>query len=133
MATTSLAICKPQPFTLLSSAQGIIGLSSSPKVVQQNRQFSGDPDYRPFLSVLPSSFSQLQSPAPQVAVRAKGSQVVVGAIDQQLAQVGIPGFGDPQLRFVITRLNSFRDQTSGGPHLAAFGKAAGIFQGQHKG
>jgi transposase-like protein len=33
-----------------------------------------------------------------------------------LSQVGIPGFGDAQLRFVISRLISFRDQTESWPH-----------------
>jgi len=46
------------------------------------------------ISVLPSPFSQLQTPAAQIAIGSKGTQDVLCGSNQQAAQVGIAGFGD---------------------------------------
>jgi hypothetical protein len=55
----------------------VIHLAGLPKMVKKNGQLSGDTDHSSLSGVLASPFSQLQPPAPQIAVRSERSQDVL--------------------------------------------------------
>ena len=104
---------------VLAVVQGFVHFSAYPEVMQQHRQLSGSRNDGSLLSVSSSSFRQLQSPAPEIAVRAKRTQDVLCSLHQQRSQVRIAFLADVQLRLALTRVSSSRLQPLAAAHLAA--------------
>ena len=102
-------------------------------MVEHDSQLPGDANYRSFLGVLPSTFSQLQTPAAQVAVRTKGPQDVLGGSDEQTAQVGVPRFRDSQLGILIAGLIPPGDEPNGRTDLPAAVEAIRVFKCENEG
>src|ERR1700730_16819025 len=68
----------------LRLAERRIDLPGYPKVVEQNSQSSGDPDYRPLPSILTRRRME-QTPASKVTIWPSVTEDVLGAIDKQVA------------------------------------------------
>src|SRR5262249_14810303 len=119
-----------------SQTQRLVEFTPHPAPMQQQRQFACHPDHppplgalaRPPLGVLATSTRQLQPPAPQVTVRAQGTQNILGAPHQQTPQQPVAGFGDAQFRVLSSRLVSPRSQPQKTPHRTAASKTLRIFQ-----
>ena len=77
-------------------------LAADPEMMQQDRQLAGHRDNRSFLSAFSSTFSQLQSPPPQIGVLSKRPQDVLCPLHQHHAQIGVSLPGDMQLRFALS-------------------------------
>jgi len=117
----------------LGSVEWVIDLAVLPEVVQQDGQLSSDGDDGAFLGRLAAAFSELQPPAAQVAVRSERPKDVLGALDQEPAEIAIAGLGDVELRILGSALVSAGDQSQARAELAALAEAMGIFQGQDVG
>lgn len=64
-------------------AQRFVSFSAHSQAMQQHGQLSGGRDHRSLLPIFPAALGQLQTPAPQIAVRSKRSQNVVRTLHQQ--------------------------------------------------
>ena len=111
----------------------VIDLAVLPEVVQEDGQLSSDGDDGAFLGRLAAAFSELQPPAAQVTVGPEGPKDVLGALDQEPAEIAIAGLGDVELRILGSALVSAGDQSQARAELAALAEAMGIFQGQDVG
>ena len=75
--------------------EGVVDLSALPEVMQEDGELSGDRDDRALLGVLPAALGELEPPAAQFAIRTEGTQEVLGALDQQPAEIAVPGLACP--------------------------------------
>jgi hypothetical protein len=57
---------------------------------------------------------------------------MVGTLDQQLAQISIAGFGDPQLGIALSGLTAFRSKSEIAIHIATSLEALFVAQGARR-
>ena len=74
----------------------IVDLSGNPQAVQEHTELPRHGHHRPFLGVLASARGYLLSVAPEVRVRAEGTQDVVSAAYQKLLSILSPSL---EMRF----------------------------------
>jgi hypothetical protein len=99
-----LTLCCRRHRCLVAVVQRFVHFSAYPQAMQQHRQLSCCCNHRPLLPILATTLGQLQTPAPQVAVRSKRTQNVVRSLHQQRAQIRIPFLADVHLRFALPRV-----------------------------
>jgi hypothetical protein len=98
--------------------------------MEQYSQFACQSYDSSFLGILPSSFSDLQSPTTQVAVFTKGSQYVVSTMYEEPAKIAVTSLGDMELWIMFAGLILFRDKSKTRTDFTAFAKPTRIFQGE---
>jgi hypothetical protein len=79
----NLKLCGGRQSHWSAVAQRFVNLSARPQAVQQYAELSRSRDHRSLLPILPATLGQLQTPAPQIAVRSKPPQYVVRTLHQQ--------------------------------------------------
>jgi hypothetical protein len=82
----------------LRVSEGFIDLPGLPEAKEQHRELAGDGYHRPLLAALAASLGESQASAPEICVRTEGAEDVLSGAHQKRAQLGVAGFGDPQLR-----------------------------------
>ena len=82
-------LCGSRQYDRSAVAQRFVSLSAHPQAMQQHREFSRRRNHRSFLSVLPATLRQLQTPTAQITVRSKRPQNVVRSLHQQGSQIRI--------------------------------------------
>jgi len=106
-------------------------LPATPQRMQQHRQFASQRYHGPLFGVFSSALHQFQSEGPQIAVRSKRPQNVIGATDQKPPQIPIPMLGNTQLLIRLPGLIEPRDQSKIGAYHATLGEPLRFFQRQH--
>src|SRR6185437_3916376 len=112
--------------------QELVHFAADPQVVQQHRQLSGRGYDGSLLCVSSSSFRQLESPAPEIAVNAERSQDVLCSLHQQRAQVRIAFLADMHLRLALSRVPPSWLQSEIATHVAALREPMRVFQRQQE-
>ena len=110
----------------------VVVLAGLPQAVHHNSELPGHSHDGSLLGILPSLASELQTPAPQVAVWAKGSKDVLGAANEETTEKDIPGLGDVELGILSARLVPPRHQTEGRPNFPAFREPPWVLKRQHE-
>src|SRR5579862_1907861 len=118
------------PHRFLAIAQWFVHLSAYPQPMQQDRQLSSHGHHRSLLGIFPSSFRQLLSPSPQIAVFSKGSQNVVRSLHHHRAQIPVSFFADALLGFALPRVPAARSQPQKTAYLATLRKPIRVLDRQ---
>jgi len=93
----TLCRSREEPIVLPCVPKRLVDLARRPQPQEEDREFPGYGHRRSFLRALATPLSQLQPPAPQVAVGPKTTQYVMGALHQKATQHLVAGLGDVQL------------------------------------
>src|SRR5215467_6602101 len=101
--------------------------------MQQHRQLSGGRNDGSLLPVSSSSFRQLQTPAPEIAVDSEWSQDMLRSLHQQGSQIRIAFLADVHLRLTLPGVSASRLQSQIAAHIAALAKTMRILQRQQEG
>ena len=112
--------------------QRLIHFSAHPQVMQQHRQLSCRGHDGPLLAVASSSFRQLESPAPEIAVDAEWPQDVLRSLHQQRAQVRVAFLADVQLWLALSRVPPSWLQSQIAAHVTTLTEAMRILEGQQE-
>ena len=75
----------------------MVRITGNPQTVEKNRKFSGHGHDGSFFAIFPASFEHSSAPAFEVTVRTKTSQKILGTLNQQRAELLVPGLADPEL------------------------------------
>ena len=110
-----LTLCCRRHRRRVTVAQRFVHFSAHPQAMQQHRELSRGRNHGSFLPILPATLGQLQTPAPQIAVRSKRTQNVVRSLHQQRSQIRIAFLADVHLRLALAGVPPSRLQ----PHIAA--------------
>ena len=73
----NLKLCGCRQYDLSAMPQRFVSFSAPPQAMQQHGELSCGRNHRSFLSIFSATLGQLQTPAPQIAVRSKRPQYVV--------------------------------------------------------
>jgi hypothetical protein len=111
----------------------LINLLCNPDPVKENRELSGYCHNCPSTRMAAASRTQAKPPPTQGGVFTPRSDDMVGAFDQELAEISIAGFCDSKLRIAVTRLASTRSQSQVAADVAASLKSLFLSQRQHEG
>ena len=74
---------------------GDVGLASLPEPAKHDGELSCHRHHRSLLRILPSTVGQLQAPAAEIAVGAKGAKDVLGAANKETTEKDISGLACP--------------------------------------
>src|SRR5438309_7730001 len=99
-----LFLCCDRQRTLRAVVQRFVHFSAYPQVMQQHCQLACRGDDGSFLPVPASTLGQLQTPAPQIAVRAKRAENVLCTLHQKRSQIGIALLADVHLGLALARV-----------------------------
>ena len=122
-------LCRYQ-FSLSRIVERFVLLAVDPEMMQQNCQLASHCDDRAFLSPFASTFSQLQSPSPEIGVFSERPQNVLCPLHQHHAQIGVSLPGDMQLRLALSGVPSARLQSHVTACISALAEAPRVFQRQ---
>lgn len=108
----------------------LVVVSCFPEREQQDGELAGDGDDGAFLGGFSSASGEAQSGFAECGGRAEWAEDVVGAVDEETAQLGVAGFGDGELLVGLAGLVASGDESEVGADVAGAGESLGVFEGE---
>jgi len=75
----------------------MVRIPRNPQAVEKDSQFPGYRNDGSFLAIFPAPFEHSSAPAFEITVRAKTSQQILRTLNQQRAELFVPGLAYPEL------------------------------------
>ena len=75
----------------------MVRITGNPQAVEKNGKFSGHDTDGSFLAIFPAPFEHSSAPAFEITVRAKTSQQILCALNQQRAELFVAGLANSEL------------------------------------